>query len=298
MRILLCAALLAAFPHAVPGEEAAAPGAPGAAASFENSLGMRFVAVPGTEALVSIWETRVKDFRAFAEDREGNGGWDYRRGEAAVVLRRDGWRPRGREFGWQSPGFEQTGEEPVVCVSWDDAQSFCRWLTAIERRRGTIAADRAYRLPADREWSLAAGLGGEPGASPRDKSERAPGVYPWGGRFPPPPTAGNYAGAESRTEETPSSGWSIIEGFDDGYPRTSPVGRFAANRFGLYDMGGNVWEWCEDLYDRAAPGIRVLRGGSWSRFGARTLLTSYRLAAKEPLRSDGNGFRCVLAKTR
>ena len=58
------------------------------------------------------------------------------------------------------------------------------------------------------------------------------------------------------------SDWLVIEGYNDGYPRTSPVGSFSPNPFGLYDMGGNVWQWCEDWYNFDKQD-RVLRGASW-----------------------------------
>lgn len=85
----------------------------------------------------------------------------------------------------------------------------------------------------------------------------------------------------------------MIAGYNDGYPRTSPVGSFAANKFGLYDMGGNVWQWCEDAFD-ASPGFRVLRGASFSDDGAGDLLSSTRFNFAPAIRYDVVGFRCVV----
>jgi hypothetical protein len=109
----------------------------------------------------------------------------------------------------------------------------------------------------------------------------------------PPAGAGNYAGEEAETGDWPS-GWTIIKGYNDGYAWTSPVGSFAAIGSGLYDMGGNVWQWCEDWYN-ATEQSRVLRGASWLDGYPDTLLASYRDRVIPDIRYDFNGFRCVVA---
>jgi formylglycine-generating enzyme required for sulfatase activity/serine/threonine protein kinase len=259
--------------------------------SWENSLGMKFVPVVGTEVLFGVWDVRVKDFRAFAGDRAGNGGWDYQKGSEPYVLRSDGWKQRGWEYGWNNPGFAQTGEHPVTCVSWEDAKAFCAWLTRKEQAEGRLSTGQSYRLPTDAEWSVAVGLREESGGTPKDKDAKKD-VYPWGTQWPPPNGAGNYAGEESKTADTPSE-WGIISGYRDPYPRTSQVGSFRANQLGLYDMGGNVWQWCGDWYDSDQK-YRVLRGGSWGIGDSGRLLSSYRLGGPPGLRGDRRGFRCVV----
>jgi formylglycine-generating enzyme required for sulfatase activity len=134
------------------------------------------------------------------------------------------------------------------------------------------------------------GLQGEEGTNPKEKDGKIK-LYPWGKAWSPPKGAGNYAGEESNIGKKPSD-W-VIKGYNYGYPRTSPVGSFAANACGLYDIGGNVWQWCEDWYD-ARETARVLRGASWSNYDPVVLLASFRLSGVPGLRDVGVGFRCVL----
>lgn len=261
---------------------------------WENSLGMKFAPVGGTEALFCVWETRVQDFRAFVSDRAGNSGYDYRQGDDPYVLKADGWKQRGSEYGWNNPGFRQGDDYPVTCVSYDDATKFCAWLTAKERKAGTIGMDQAYRLPRDWEWSVAVGLNEPKGGTPKDKDAKAPG-YPWGSGEKPPARWGNYGGEESRTSNTPSA-WSVIAGYDDGYARTSPAGAFGAKHGDLCDLGGNVWEWCEDWYDSNQM-ARVLRGGSWDDRGPGDLLSSSRSRDPPGSRVGNGGVRVVLSSS-
>jgi len=172
---------------------------------------------------------------------------------------------------WVKPYFAQTEEHPAVEVSWDDAKAFCAWLSKNEGHE--------YRLPSDHEWSCAVGIGDREDASVFGNGGKIVGVYPWGTQWPPPKGAGNYGS---------------IEGYDDGYRYTSPVGSFVANEFGLYDMGGNVLQWCEDSWkSTSAPRLLALRGGSFSHKDEVGLRSSYRTASYVD-RSSTYGFRCVL----
>jgi len=222
---------------------------------FENSLGMKFVPIPGTDVLFSIWDTRVKDYAVYVQE-SGYAG----------------------DTQWKKPGFQQTPNDPVVNVTWEEAKAFCMWLTVKEQGEGKIAASQFYRLPTDAEWSAAVGLPSEIGDIPGEKDGKVKGVYPWGTQWPPPKGAGNYH---------PSLGV-------DSYEKTSSVGSFPANRFGLYDMGGNVWQWCEDWYSGGRNG-RVLRGGSCGTVG---VLSSYRHCDVPGARDNNYGFRCVLGYSR
>jgi len=154
---------------------------------------------------------------------------------------------------WMHPRFEQAGDHPAICVSWQDANDYAEWLGD--------KTSKTYRLPSEAEWEYAARAG--------RKS-----AWPWNG-------------------DDLAAGCAVANGFDqraklqlpinepmpciDGYVYTAPVGSFPPNRFGLYDMTGNVWEWVEDCHHadyRGAPADgkawekagckeRVTRGGAW-----------------------------------
>jgi formylglycine-generating enzyme required for sulfatase activity len=255
-----------------------------------NSLGMKFVPVAGTQVLFSIWDTRVQDFEAFVKDT----GHNPRIG--VFSLGKDGSKQRGAT--WEEPGFTQGATHPVVGVSWNDAEEFCKWLTKRERSEGSLPQNKEYRLPKDEEWSDAVGLKKEVGSTPEEKNGKIE-LFPWDipqvrdKSWPPPGAAGNYAGQEAKNEDWPSH-VTVIEDYSDGYPRTSPVGSFSANQFGLYDMGGNVIQWCEDWYDSRLQN-RVLRGAAWLSSEPATLLASSRLNFVPNFRYVGIGFRCVVA---
>jgi hypothetical protein len=187
-------------------------------------------------------------------------------------------------------------------VSWDDAQAFCAWLTEHERKAGRLGGQTTwvYRLPSDHEWSCAVEIGAREDAAkmPNEKGGKISDIFPWGTEWPPPKGAGNYAGEE--VQPTVAAGKysttvkGVIEGYNDGFVNTSPVGSFPANRFGLYDVGGNVWQWCEDWYDKE-QNERVQRGPSWAHYDRRNLLSSHRHHRVPANRSNTDGFRCVLA---
>ncbi len=214
-----------------------------------NSLGMKFVPVAGTGVLFSVWATRVQDFEAFVADSKYDPPGSMWPRDQDGRCRREVWSVKAT---WREPGFIQGPTHPVVGVSRNDAKKFCEWLTGREQGSGMLPPGRVYRLPTDVEWSAAVGLQGEDGNSPKEKSGKIQ-LYPWGKQWPPPKGAGNYAGEESNIKPDSLTGRVIIKGYNDGYSRTSPVGSFAANASGLYDMGGNVWQWCEDAYDNVSP---------------------------------------------
>lgn len=235
---------------------------------WTNSLGMKFV--PLGNSRISIWETRVQDFDAFC-------------------------RATGRHR--EPPDFAQNGTHPVVKVNWFDANAFCKWLTDKERQEGVIEGRQFYRLPTDVEWSAAVGLPNETGATPEARDGKIRNEFPWGREWPPPNGAGNYSDKSAKRR-----GGAVMEKYIDNWPATSPVGSFTPNSLGIYDLGGNVWEWCADSYkgtkDSSASAGRdwgVLRGGSWATGNRLEMQSSYRNVIDRNDREVIYGFRCVLA---
>ncbi len=245
-------------------------------APFVNTLGMKFVPVPiaggptgGQRVLFSVWETRVQDYEVFAKETRHKA---------------------------PKPEFPQGPTHPVVGMSWDDAQAFCKWLTERERKSGKLAANESYRLPSDHEWSCAVGIGDREDAAqlPEEKNQKITDVFPWGTVWPPPAGAGNFSGEEVSGQET----WpdqKVLRGHRDDFPATAPVGSFAAERLGLFDLGGNVREWCEDWFDAKQEG-RVMRGASFDIAAGAFLRSSYRSSVPAISRFHrSGGFRVVLA---
>lgn len=150
-------------------------------------------------------------------------------------------------------------DQPVVNVSWDDAVGYCKWLTEHDTE------GRAYRLPTEVEWKYACRAGGK----------------------------GEYGMGRDGQEIT-------IENLKDyavyDANKTTPVGSRLPNAFGLYDMHGNVWEWCQDWYD-ATQQTRVLRGGSWT-YHPGSLRVSCRYYDGPGSRIDDIGFRVVASFAR
>jgi serine/threonine protein kinase len=274
---------LVTTPQPTPAKIAAARSPPESGKSWTNTLEMRFV--PLGKIHVAVWQTRVRDFNTFVEATS----YDAVGGMSSVIVA-NGFKLNA--MSWKNPGFAQTPEHPVVGVSWEDANQFCAWLTRKERSEGTLTPFQSYRMPTDLEWSEAVGLSHEQGSTPEDRSAKIKGVYPWGNSFPPPVDSANYAGSESRVDAPET--WTVIPGFHDAYPRTAPVSAFRPNAVGLCCVGGNVWEWCLDKFNRTMT-WRTLRGGSWATSRSEETLSSYRRGYDPLFRSDDVGFRCVVA---
>jgi formylglycine-generating enzyme required for sulfatase activity len=192
-------------------------------------------------------------------------------------------------IGKNPSAFPSGDNYPVETVNWSEAKDFSRKLTAA--LTGPLKGKAVFRLPTDAEWSLAVGLPPENGSSPKEKDFGNQDAFPWGKQWPPPTGAGNYG---DRAAKRKGADWTTIEGYDDGYAETSPVGTFKPNPYGLCDLGGNVWEWCEDWYDDKQEN-RVLRGASWRTGERDRLASSRRLDGSPEARGAYVGFRVVLA---
>ena len=176
---------------------------------------------------------------------------------------------------------------PVEQVSWNDATAYCAALTAREQAAGRLAAGWVYRLPTESEWEYACRAG---------------------------TTTAFYCGSALRSgmanfygyEEYDASVGDVYNPNGIYLACTTPVGSYQPNAWGLYDMAGNVWEWCRDWYggyptgsvsDPTGPASgssRVIRGGGWY-YIAWYCRSAYRYHYSPSLRYNGLGFRVVLA---
>ncbi|MDR2550259.1 MAG: formylglycine-generating enzyme family protein [Desulfobulbus sp.] len=171
--------------------------------------------------------------------------------------------------------------QPAVNVSWDDAVAYAKWLS--------LRIGRTYRLPTEAEWEYAARAGSSQSRF-------------WGNN---PDEACKYANVADLTAKKQWAKWTTFA-CDDGYAVSAPVGSFAANGYGLNDMLGNVWEWCEDVYNseayaklpkdnpvyRGAGEYRVMRGGGWSN-GPLGVRSSHRVGLSPDFGHHALGFRLV-----
>jgi sulfatase modifying factor 1 len=184
---------------------------------------------------------------------------------------------------WKDPGFEQTGDHPVVCVTWNDARAFCAWLSAKE--------GRVYRLPTEAEWEYACRAGTTT-------------AYPWGEN---PDDGKGWANCSAQNTAAvftlfPAFTWT------DGFHHTAPVASFRANAWGLHDMIGNALQWCGDWYAEYPSGSlenprgpsdgkeRILRGGAFI-YGPRHCRSAFRGRNYPDFQNYYVGFRVVREAT-
>ena len=219
------------------------------------------------------------------------GKHEVTRGQYAVFARLTGHSPSGRCWiydgskwkksdtnSWRNPGFVQGEDDPVACVSWEDAQAFVGWLS---RETG-----QDYRLLTESEWEYAARAGTK-------------GPFHFGSTISTGQANynGNYTYKKGRKGVNRQ--------------RTVPVGSFPSNKFGLHDMHGNVWEWVEDCWHSDYSGAptdgsawisggdcdsRVLRGGSWNN-EPRGLRAANRSWGEAGDRYVDDGFRVARTLT-
>ncbi len=251
-----------------------------------------------SEFYMGAFEVTLGQFLMFYHDskyqiesqRDGRPNWGYDARNKLV---------QSRSFTPWSPGWQITFDHPAVYISWNDATAFCEWLSKKE--------DKRYRLPTEAEWEYACRAGTSTLFYNGENPEQLPAVA-------------NVADAAARAN-WPKATLAVVTSDDrkknlrshfpflsssDGYVYTAPVGRFQPNAFGLYDMHGNVWEWCSnffarDYYSRSPiddpPGPetgeqRVLRGGGWFNAAVR-VRASDRASSPPHRRFYMWGFRVV-----
>jgi len=197
---------------------------------------------------IGATEVTVGQFRAFV--KATGHKTDAEREEGGMIFsKKEGrWIPE-KGMKWDAAAWKVSDDQPVVFVSWDDANAFCRWLSRKEKRK--------YRLPTEAEWEMAC-RGGAVWAR-----------YPWGNRLPGDSDT-NFGDGNPKLPES-------LTTVDDGYTYTSPVGAYPPNGYGIHDMAGNVMEWVADRHDRnyyenspledptgpSTGDSRVNKGGNW-----------------------------------
>ncbi len=255
------------------------------AARFKDELPSHPVRI-SRPLLMGRHEVTVAQFREFVEatgfkteaERDGRGAFAFN----AESHEFEG----GAKYNWQNAGWNQTGDHPVVNVSWNDALEFCKWLSEKE--------GRTYRLPTESEWEYACRAGTETRYASGETIEELAAVA-------------NLGDESFRQIVRPGYNAVVQAAAQDGPAFTTPAGKFAPNALGLFDMHGNVFEWCGDWYgstyyqesplrDPGGPEEgtkRVIRGGSFfnSPFYSRS---SFRNGFPPSTRVPYLGFRVVM----
>jgi formylglycine-generating enzyme required for sulfatase activity len=274
---------------------------------FSNSLGMQFVWIPPGSFVMGSPETEQDRQPLNADETEHRvrltkGFYmsihPVTLGQFAAFVKQSGYKTEAEQrqidaeqaekegrktwaflsskddaVNWRNPGFDQTDDHPVVCVSWNDAVAFTKWLSQRD--------NKIIRLPTEAEWEYACRAGTTTPFSTDDA---------------------NFDGRHSNGD-----GEEYGVG-DEGVFRaaTTPVGSFPANAFGMFDMHGNVWEWCQDWFDVYPKNVvvdpegpytgiwRGVRGGCWNSPPGECRSAS-RYWIIEASASDNRwGFRVVL----
>jgi len=195
------------------------------------------------------YEVTRGEFRKFVEATSYKT--EAEKGDGCYGWTGSDWK-KDSAYNWKNVGFTQDDKHPAVCVSWNDAKAYVKWLSE--------QTGKDYRLPSEAQWEYAVRAGSTT-------------TYFWGNDVK---KACRYANVADQKAREQFSNWTIVD-CNDGYVFTSPVGKYEANQFGLHDMTGNVWEWLEDKWHDSYSGapsdgsawvsgdsnFHLLRGGSW-----------------------------------
>src|SRR3954451_13698833 len=230
------------------------------------------------------YEVTRGQFRAFVKstgyrtepETDGQGGWGYDEDTRKIEGRK-------AKYNWKFAGFSQTDDHPVVNVTWNDVNAFTHWLAKRTKR--------IVRLPTEAEWEYGCRAGSVTAYYSGNDAETVIKV-------------GNVADGTAKKK---FQDWDSTIAAEDGYAFTAPVGQFRANRFGLHDMHGNVWEWCQDWYgpygDLSAKdpvredyikdqkNYRVMRGGGFGKRTPRICSPPRRVGGAPTSRDIDLGFR-------
>lgn len=259
---------------------------------------------------ISTTEVTVAQFRSFVEATGYKTEAERNRGALGCFPDEKDYVDRfhkSADVTWKSPGFEQTDQHPVVAISWNDAQAFCRWLSDRDGVR--------YRLPTEAEWEYACRAGEST-------------WYCWGEDPDEAYVHANVADGALEAAQPDTTRYQravrLTANEGDEVVFTAPIASYKPNAWGLHDMHGNVWEWCEDrwsadLYERYFDGVprqerdqvlvtdpvvteatdqhkygdwRVIRGGGWTCAPA-AVRSSIRTFAEASDATVYTGFRIV-----
>jgi formylglycine-generating enzyme required for sulfatase activity/predicted Ser/Thr protein kinase len=268
-----------------------------------NSIGMKLVLVPAGEFLMGATASELVDInekpqhpvtisRPFYMGMYEVTVGQFRQFLKGGTYKTDAERRPDVKGTWQNPGYEQSDEHPVVYVSWNDAAAFCEWLSTKE--------GQTYRLPTEAEWEYACHAGKASRYADGDRPEALEGMANV--------LDATYLLKYPLPKRDDAAAW------EDGYAGVAPVGQYRPNAFGLYDLHGNVWEWCADWFDpyyyKVSPSrdpkgpvrpivdngqvklLRVFRGGAWDT-APRDMRCAVRNCHWTDFASDFVGFRVV-----
>ena len=247
--------------------------------TITNSIGMKLVLIPAGEFLMGS-PASEKD-RSSDESQQRVqitkpfwlGMYEVTQGEYQKVMGKNPSWFSAKGSGAAKVEGQETDRLPVENVSWEDAVKFCERLSALPEEK---TAGRVYRLPTEAEWEYACRAG----------------------------STTRYCFDESR-ESLDDFAW-----YDENSGnRTHPVGQKKPNAWGLYDMHGNVWEWCRDTYGDKLPGgadpvvetrpseSRVVRGGCWDYDFEGSCQSAFRFRDSPDGRNRFVGFRLAAVRS-